>query len=118
MIEQSILKSTKKILNLSPDYTAFDLDVITSINSAFSSLSQLGIGPATGFSIEDDTAAWTDFTIPQNQLNMVKTYVYLKVRMIFDPPATSFHIEAMNKQIAEHEWRLTVARDEEVANSA
>ncbi len=111
-MESSILNSTKKILGIDANYTAFDLDIITHINSVFSGLSQLGVGPILGFSIEDASANWEDLSLPQNQLSMVRTYIYLKVRMLFDPPATSFLIEAMNNQIQEHEWRLGVFRDE------
>jgi len=112
-LETSILTSTKKILGLAEDYTAFDLDVITHINSAFSTLTQLGVGPAAGFMIEDDTADWGDFIVDDDlQYNSVKTYVYLRVRMLFDPPATSFVIAALNDQIKELEWRLNVHREE------
>lgn len=112
-METSILTSTKKILGLAEDYTAFDLDVITHINSAFSTLTQLGVGPVEGFIIEDETAVWSDF-IPDNDLqyNSVKTYVYLRVRMLFDPPSTSFVIAALNEQIKELEWRLNIHREE------
>lgn len=111
-MEQSILTSTKKILQLADDYTAFDLDVITHINSAFSSLQQLGVGPPGGFSIEDDQAEWADLDLPLIQLSMVKTYIYLKVRALFDPPTTSFLLEATQKQIEELEFRLNIAREE------
>lgn len=110
-MEGSILKSTKKILGLAEDYTAFDPDVVTHINAAFSILNQLGVGPAEGFMIEDENEDWDEFIVPQNQLNLVKTYVYLKVRMLFDPPTTSFLIEATNKQIEEYEWRLNEFRE-------
>lgn len=110
-MEESILKGTKKMLGLAPDYTAFDHDVITHINSVFSTLSQLGIGPSEGFMIEDDSKVWTQFIAPNHNLNAVRTYLYLKVRMFFDPPTTSFLIEAMNKQILEAEWRLNVVRE-------
>lgn len=108
----SILDSTKKILGLDKDYTPFDLDILTHINSAFSILNQLGIGPVAGFSIEDNTATWDDFETPLNQLNLIKTWLFLKVRMYFDPPSTSYLIEAMNRQIAECEWRLSVFREQ------
>jgi hypothetical protein len=108
----SILDSTKKILGLDPDYTPFDVDIITHINSAFSILDQLGVGPVGGFFIEDNVAIWADYTVPANQLNLVKTYMYLKVRTLFDPPTTSYLIEAMNRQIAEHEWRLNSFRED------
>jgi hypothetical protein len=113
-MEQSILLSTKKILGIAPDYTVFDLDILTHINSAFSTLTQLGVGPLTGFMIEDADTEWEEFfgTVPDNQLNSVKTYVYLRVRQIFDPPTTSFAIQAFNDQIKELEWRLNVRREE------
>lgn len=114
----SILTSTKKILGLAEDYTPFDLDVITHINSTFAHLNQLGIGPVDGFSIEDDIPTWDDYVVPLNQLNMVRTYVYLKVRMLFDPPSTSYLIEAQNKQIQEHEWRLNVFREHDIMLAA
>lgn len=110
-MEESILKSTKKILGLDDSYTAFDLDVITHINSAFSTLDQLGVGPDGGFFIEDDRDEWSDFTVPKNQLNLIKTYVFLKVRMLFDPPTTSFLIEATNNQLREYEWRISTFRE-------
>jgi hypothetical protein len=112
-LETSILTGTKKILGLAEDYTAFDTDVITHINSVFSTLTQLGVGPAEGFMIEDETSEWTDFIQDDDlQYNSVKTYVYLRVRMLFDPPATSFVIAALNDQIKELEWRLNVHREE------
>lgn len=113
-MEESILKSTKKILGLDADYIAFDLDVITHINAAFSILDQLGVGPEGGFFIEDETALWSDYLLPPNQMNLVKTYIYLKVRVLFDPPATSFLISAANEQIKEYEWRLNVFREVEL----
>jgi len=110
-MENSILTSTKKILGVAANYTTFDPDIITHINAALSSLNQLGIGPTLGFGIEDDSAVWDDLALPLNQLSMVRAYIYMKVRMMFDPPTTSFHIEAMNKQIAEFEFRLNVNRE-------
>lgn len=107
-MEGSILISTKKVINLAADYTAFDLDVITFINSAFSTLVDLGY---PGFMIEDDTATWDQMLLTPEVTNMIKTYVFLRVRMLFDPPQLSFVIEAMNKQIQEHEWRLNVVRE-------
>lgn len=111
-MEQSILKSTKKILGIADDYTVFDLDIITHINSAFSTLTQLGVGPSTGFMIEDAEPVWADFIGADLQNNSVKSYVFLKVRMLFDPPSTSYLISATEKQIQELEWRLNVHREE------
>lgn len=109
----SILNDTKKILGVEPDYTAFDVDIITHINGVFSTINQLGIGPEFGFEILDDVAEWEDFlgVDPDLRLNGIKTYIYLKVRLLFDPPATSFHLAAMEKQIAEIEWRLNAYRE-------
>jgi hypothetical protein len=112
-METSILISTKKILGVPQDYTVFDHDIITHINTAFSILTQLGVGPTAGFMIEDETTEWNDFigsTDPQ--LNSVKSYVYLRTRQLFDPPTTSYLITAMEKQILELEWRLNVHREE------
>ena len=111
-MEQSILKSTKKVLGLGEDYTVFDPDVIMHINASFSILNQLGVGLDTGTVIEDERALWDDLNIPDKQLSLVKTYVYLKVRLLFDPPGTSYLIEAANNQIKEYEWRLMVFADE------
>lgn len=112
-MEQSILTSTKKILNLPAERTEFDPDVITHINSAFFTLDQLGIGPTEGFGIEDAESKWTDFLEEGSLLNSVKTYVYLKVRMLFDPPTTSYLVTAMEKQIEEMEGRISIERENE-----
>ena len=112
-METSILNSTKKILGLASDYTAFDLDIITHINTAFSTLTQLGVGPAAGFMIEDASTNWVDFLGDADpQLNSVKSYVFLRVRLLFDPPATSYLINAYEDQIRELEWRLNSHREE------
>lgn len=111
-MEDSILRSTKKILGIDPEYTVFDLDIITHINTAFSTLNQLGVGPVNGFAIEDDTAVWSDYTVDELKFNAVKTYVHLRVRLIFDPPTTSYLINAFEKQVEQLEWRLNVSREE------
>lgn len=113
----SILHSTKKILGLDADYTPFDSDIITHINSVFATLSQLGVGPAAGFFIESNEEVWTDFDVPANQLNLVRSYVYLKVRMLFDPPTTSYMITSMENQIKEFEWRLNVFREDALSEA-
>lgn len=107
----SILTSVKKTLGLSEDYTAFDEDVILFINGVFSTLTQLGIGPSQGFMIEDATATWSDFIGPDLEYNAVKTYACLRVRLLFDPPATSYLITSFKEQIKELEWRLNVKRE-------
>lgn len=103
----SILTDTKKVLSLSEDYTAFDQDIIIFINSAFSVLNQLGVGPDEGLTISDDSDDWGALGVEEKVTNLVKTYLYLKVRMLFDPPTMSFMIEAMDKQLKEYEWRLS-----------
>jgi hypothetical protein len=108
---ESILDSVKKVLNLNSDYTPFDQDVIMHINSVFSILNQLGVGPENGFMIEDKEAVWSDFLEGDLRLNNVKTYVYLRVRMLFDPPTIGYLKDAMQEQIKELEWRINVQRE-------
>ena len=110
-VSTSILLSTKKILGLDEGYKAFDLDVMTHINSAFNTLHQLGVGPVAGFAIEDESAEWGDYLGRDPLLNSVKTYVWLRVRLLFDPPGTSFAIAATEREIKELEWRLKVQLD-------
>lgn len=107
----SILTSIKKLVGISEEYTQFDDDIIMHINTVFLNLTQLGVGPEEGFFIEDDTSDWEDFVdIESNMpLQAIKTYVYLKVKLLFDPPLSSSVIESMNRMIAELEWRLNVA---------
>ena len=109
----SILNSIKKILGIDEAYTAFDPDITIHINSVFATLNQLGIGPTEGFMIEDDEATWDDFLGTDLRLNNVKSYVYLRVRMLFDPPTTGYLIDAMKEQIKEMEWRINAYREEE-----
>lgn len=109
----SILDSVKKNLGIDDEYDVFDNDIIMYINGVFSTLNQLGIGPTEGFAIEDGTATWDELLGTDLRLNSVKTYTYLAVRLIFDPPATSFTIDAMNRQIKELEWRINAYREEE-----
>lgn len=112
-MEESILKSVKKLLHLPPDYEQFDLDVTIHINSAFATLHQLGLGPTDEFIVEDDTKVWSEYIGSDKYIQSVKTYVYLSVRLVFDPPATSFAIAAFEKQLSELAWRLNVQREEE-----
>ncbi|OQA40590.1 MAG: hypothetical protein BWY50_01997 [Spirochaetes bacterium ADurb.Bin315] len=110
--DASILDSIKKKLGLDAGYTEFDVDIITHINSVFATLQQLAVGPTNGFSIEDKEAKWSDYLPVANpQLNMVRSYMYLKVRLLFDPPTTSFAIESFQNQVKEYEWRLNVTAD-------
>lgn len=107
----SILDKTKKALDIPIDLTVFDEQIIMHINSVFSTLNQLGIGPDHGFEIEDNTATWDLFLGTDPRLNMVKTYMALRVRLLFDPPTTSFAIAALDEQRKELEWRMSVVRE-------
>ncbi len=111
-MEQSILKSTKQLLGVEPSELSFDLDIITQINAAFSTLLQLGIGPEDGFAIEDDSSKWADLELTIPLLSMAKPFVLHTVRLAFDPPGTSFVIEALKSQIAQLEFRMNVYREE------
>lgn len=108
----SILTSTKKILGIDEAYEAFDVDIITHINSIFSVLHQLGIGPDDGFMIEDKTPTWDQF-IDDPRLNTVKSYMYLRVRLLFDPPTAGYAIDSLKEQYKELEWRMNVYREGE-----
>ena len=105
---QSILDSIKKLLGLEFDYTDFDDDVVMHVNTAFGILQQLGVGPTTAYSITDNTQLWSDFSADISKLAPVKTYIYQKVRLVFDPPGTSFGIIALEKVITELETRLNM----------
>lgn len=109
----SILDSVKKVCSIAPSYTAFDDVILLHINSVFSTLNQLGIGPDAGFMIEDNSTTWDAFVGTDKNLNSIKTYMGLRVRMLFDTPTTSFVIDAMNKQIEEFEVRLSIKREDE-----
>ena len=108
--QESILDSVKKVLSVSPDYTEFDWDIIMHINSVFGKLTQLGVGPEEGFFIESDDEVWDDFT-DDVSFKMVRSYVFLNVKMLFDPPQTGFLLEAMQTQIAEWDWRIQHQRE-------
>lgn len=111
-ITESILTSVKKLLGIDKDYTHFDADLIMHINSVLSILTQMGVGPANGFSITSDSERWSDFIADDsNRFSLVKSYVHLKVKLLFDPPLGSAVIESMNRQISEFEWRLFIAAD-------
>ena len=106
----SILNSIKKLMGISADYEAFDIDLIVHINSVFMILNQLGIGPDEPFTISDSTSLWTDFVTRQD-LELIKSYVYLKVRLMFDPPLNSAVLSSMEKQVDQYEWRLNVSAE-------
>ena len=107
---ESILDSIKKLLGIQPEYRAFDEDLIVHINTVFIILNQLNIGPEEGFMIVDGSESWDDFVKGINE-TMVKTYIYLKVRLMFDPPTSGVLIDSMNSMISELEWRLFLEGD-------
>lgn len=106
---ESILTSIKKLLGMTEEYIAYDDQIIIHINSVFMILTQLGVGPNEGFAIKDKESVWNDFVSDETKLELIKSYVYLKVRLLFDPPSSSAVMESINRQINEFEWRLNVA---------
>lgn len=108
---ESILDEIKKVCGLPPEYTAFDQDLILHLNSEFAVLNQIGVGPAPGFMITDNTATWDQFLEGEMRLNMVKTYLSLKMRLIFDPPATGPLNAAFEKQAEMFLWRIREFRE-------
>ena len=114
---ESILTSVKKMLGIPEDYEHFDADIIMHINSVFMILTQLGVGPAEGFTIMDEDATWNDFIQDNKKIQSVKSYIYLKVRLLFDPPLSSAVIDSMTRLINELEWRLNVAVDPDPAQT-
>lgn len=110
---ESILESTKKLLGIAEGYTYFDSDIIMHINSVFSVLAQLGVGPPGGFSINGQEAVWNDFFRDGDVMESVKSYMYLKVRLLFDPPLSTAVLESMKRMADELEWRLHIGSDKE-----
>jgi hypothetical protein len=116
-MEDSILTSVKKMLGPEEDYEHFDPDLIIHINSVLATLNQLGVGPDEGFSIEDKNAKWSDFITDERLLNLVPTYVYLKVRLLFDPPSVSAVLDSINREANRYEWRINVAAESIASDS-
>lgn len=110
---ESILTSIKKLLGIAEEYEHFDPDIIMHINTALFNLNQLGVGPPEGFVIEDETSVWSDFVSDATVVKMdaIKSYIYLKVKLLFDPPLTASVLESSNNMIRELEWRLNVAAE-------
>lgn len=113
-MEESILNSIKALLGPDSDYDVFDPDLIIFINGAISTLTQLGIGPSEGFRITGEDETWNDFLGDAKDIESVKTYIYLSVRLVFDPPSNSFVVSAFEKRLEELAWRLNVAVDPKV----
>lgn len=112
----SILTSVKKMLGITAEYTHFDADIIMHINSVFMILNQMGVGPREGFSISSDVETWDEFTNDDLAIESVKSYMYLKVGLLFDPPTSSNVLEARNRLVSELEWRLNAIADTESKN--
>lgn len=110
---ESILTSIKKLLGITEEYEQFDSDIIMHINSVFMILNQLGIGPKNGFHITDKFATWDDFLPADNKnFEAVKSYMHLKVKLLFDPPLGSAVMECMKQMANELEWRLNVEAEQ------
>ena len=111
-MNESILTSIKKLLGIEESYEHFDADILMHINTVLTILTQMGVGPSDGFAISDKSATWTDFLGKKvNQLVGVRSYIYMKVRLIFDPPTSSAAVESMTRMVEELEWRLHIAGD-------
>ena len=109
----SILTSIKLDLGMTEDYEAYDNQIIELINSVFVILNQIGVGPSQTFSIEDKTTTWDEFTNDRNEIQSVKTYMYEKAKLLFDPPQSSSHVEALKQSASEFEWRLNLVAESE-----
>jgi hypothetical protein len=112
--DESILTETKKVLGIAEEVTVFDIDIRMHINSALGTLNQLGIGPEGGFEVIDATQVWSDLLTTDLKLSPVKSYVHLRVKMLFDPPANSWTNTAMKEQIEQLEWRLNEVREDSI----
>lgn len=113
-MEESILTSIKKMLNVGEDDTSFDVDITILINGVIKNLRQLGVESTTeGFILKDKNDTWSDYILDIDELENIKTYIYLKVKIIFDPPANSTVMQAYKDLINEYEWRLNVEMDYE-----
>ena len=108
---ESILTSIKKLIGYDEEYTHFDQDIIVLINTAFATLRQLGIGPENGFVIKDSSATWSEYLGDTLLLETVKTYIHLKVKLVFDPPSSSFVLESIKEVIKECECRLNITAE-------
>ena len=116
---ESILTSIKKMLGIAEEYKQFDGDIIIHINSVFTTLRQLGVGPSEGFYIENDISEWTDFLPDLPKLSAIKSYMYLKVRLLFDPSSLgSATLAAYERQIQEFEWRLNIMAETDIARDS
>lgn len=109
--EDSILQSIKKLLGPGAEQTEFNQEILMDINGVFFELQQLGVGPEEGFAIYDETAKWVDFTTNKKILSVLKPYMYLKVKLIFDPPTSSSVLASFENMVNRFEWRINVAAE-------
>ena len=110
-MDESIFESIKSLLGPDASYDVFDQDILIHINSAISVLTQLGVGPSTGFIVTGPEETWRDFIGNDNALQMIKSYIYMKVKIAFDPPANGSVLSAYQDACKEYEWRINVEVD-------
>lgn len=110
-MEESILKTIKQLIGCPDDFEQFDLDLIVHINSAFSTLTHLGVGPKEGYRITGADNAWSEFEDNAQKLSLIKDYVYIKTRLLFDPPTSGSLMDSLKEQLKEMEWRLYMLYD-------
>lgn len=108
---ESILTSIKLLLGITEDYEHFDNQIVAHINSVLMILTQLGVGPPDGFIVKDKSDTWNEFIPDGKNLELVKSYIHLKVKLLFDPPSSSVVMESTNRMINEFEWRLNAAAE-------
>mgnify|MGYP001002636204 FL=1 len=121
-MEQSILKTIKQLIGCPDDFEQFDLDLTIHINSAFATLTHLGVGPKEGYRITGVNNVWSEFEEDTQKLSLIKDYVYIKTRLLFDPPTSSSLMDSLKEQLKEMEWRLymlyyPVSEDDEKGKS-
>lgn len=112
MEDESILLTIKKLLHIPEDYNDFDHDILVHTNSAIATLHQLGVGPSEGYVVQDEENKWSEFQVQGITLQNVRTYIYLRVRLVFDPPTNAFLVSSMEKQVQELDFRLMAAAAE------
>lgn len=107
-MEESILKTIKQLIGCPDGFEQFDLDLTIHINSAFATLTQLGVGPKEGYRITGPDNVWSEFEEDAQKSNLIKDYVYIKTRLLFDPPTSSALMDSLKEQLKEMEWRLYI----------
>lgn len=110
-VSESILNSIKKVLGIDPSYDVFDVDILMHINSVFADLHQIGAAPNPPIKVMDETTVWDDFIQGKENVDMVQTYVALRVRLLFDPLTSAYGIDSLQKQADKLEWRLSILED-------